>query len=81
MSSEEDLAIDVLDHMGVRVRCTRDRWSAKIERIHQELAGREAEIASALQRPDMVFRDRDRANRSIFIRNQADGRMIFVVVE
>ncbi|PZC43285.1 MAG: hypothetical protein DK306_002132 [Chloroflexi bacterium] len=85
MADEQpDPVIDVHDYEGVRVSCTRQRWTDRIEANHPELQQRASEVADAIQNPELVFEDRDYPNRKHHLVRTPDnpyGSLLATIVE
>lgn len=84
MSKDEQPAAPlfrVLDYEGVEVVCTIERWDAKVDQQHSELAHRQQDVMNAIERPRMVLQDRYYRNRRHHMVPAAPGRWLRVVVE
>lgn len=79
MTEGDALAFRVRDYAGVEVSCTREHWTSKIERDHPELRDREREAAAAIERPSLVLRDRDYADRKHHVARTRGGLHLKVV--
>ena len=75
-----DPVLRVIDYEGVEVVCSLDQWVTKIEGVHPDMAGREREVADAIQRPTLVLRDRDHADRKHHMARTPTGHWLKVVV-
>ena len=83
MSDDEQPAAPlfrVRDYEGVEVACSIEQWTAKIQKDHPDLTGREQDAADAVLRPAMVLQDRDYADRKIHILRTPTGHLLKVVV-
>lgn len=71
----------VLDYEGVEVLCSKEHWESKIESNHPELAGRERDVAGAIEHPAMVLQDRDHPRRKHHMVRTQTGHWLKVVVD
>lgn len=75
-----DPLLSVLDYEGVTVTCSLYQWVTKIEVAHPDMAGRERDVADAVQRPTLVLQDRDYADRKHHLVRTPTGHWLKVVV-
>ena len=71
----------VRDYEGVGVVCTIERWVTKVLQQHPELVDRRQGMVDAIERPQIVLRDRDHSSRKHHMIRTATGQWLKVVVD
>lgn len=77
----EPFAIDVFDYEGIRVTCTVQQWSIKIDLGHPELSGEQVAVAEVIADPELVLQDRDYPDRRHLTRRTPEALYLVAVVE
>ena len=77
----EDVLIDVVTPLGVRVRVTRAYWNVIVNVKHPVLLGSEQVVAETLSAPDEVRRSRTDPSVLLFYRGVTRDRWICAVTK
>ncbi|MCC7363079.1 MAG: DUF4258 domain-containing protein [Dehalococcoidia bacterium] len=66
--------------MGFRVVVPRERWEYIVNEKHPAMAGREGDVAAALESPDVIRRSRSDQDVLLFYRSMGRKRWVCVVL-
>ena len=62
----DELLFEVTTPLGFRVRVTRERWELIVTTKHPAMAGRDADVRTALEAPDEARESRSDAHVFLF---------------